>query len=295
VFFVIFVVKISPMNARIYLTFDIEPDYARTTTYRILDQTGPFFDWLCGEKIPATAFVIGKLFEQGHPILDRLHAASIPIEVHGYSHGVDTFGDMHASHAEEIEKGTEAYTKRFGQQPIGYRAPSGIISASDIQLLAKLGYRYDSSVFPMKRPHRFDFSRLPHHPFRWEGTDLLEFPFGLLTSFMPAGLTFMNLLGPRLSAFLGTRRAKGADHYIVDGHFHNLFHDDEALQLLPPRMQWIYRLGRLQGGFTAFKKVVNHWRKAGYEFGNLQQDVLKMEVLHLPVVQIKDFLTTKIT
>ncbi|HBA84282.1 MAG TPA: hypothetical protein DCZ95_09340 [Verrucomicrobia bacterium] len=283
--------------AKVYLTFDIEPDYARTDSYRILDRTAPFFEWIGQEQLPATAFVTGQLLENGHPILDSLQKAGIPVEVHGYSHAAETFGDMHTSHAEEIDKGTEAYLRRFGQQPVGYRAPCGIVSAADIQLLAQLGYRYDSSIFPMRRPHRFDFTHLPHHPFRWEGTKLVEIPFGLLTPFMPAGLTFMNLLGPRLSAILGRYQAKrrvtapGSNSvgYIVDGHFHNLFHDAEALQRLPPRLQWVYRLSRLQGGLPSLQKTVTLWQKAGLAFGNLQQDALSMNESRLPLVQTKIF------
>lgn len=256
----------------ICLTLDVEPDYARSQTLMILDRTDPFFQWVRDAQIPLTVFVTGRLIEHSHPIVDRLQSAGIPVELHGYSHAVPGLGTMHHSHADEIERGTEAYVKRFGRVPFGYRAPSGVISADDVRLLDRLGYRYDSSIFPVRRPGRYDFTGLPNHPFRWDGLHLAEFPVALLTSRIPAGLTFTNLFGPRISAMLMARSAPVPPAPIViDGHFHNMFPEPQALKNLPWGLRCIYSLGQWSGGLAGLRTLVNDLRRRGFVLGNLTQ------------------------
>jgi peptidoglycan/xylan/chitin deacetylase (PgdA/CDA1 family) len=277
-------------SGTVYLTLDVESDYARSPTLMILDRTGPFFKWARDEQVPFTAFVTGRLIEQAHPIVDQLQSAGIPVELHGYTHDVSGFGTMHSSHAEEIERGTDVYEKRFGHVPAGYRAPSGVVSEADIRLLDRLGYRYDSSIFPVRRHGRYDFSNLPHHPFRWEGLHLAEFPLALLTSRVPAGLTFMNLLGSRISSMILARSASASPApVVIDGHFHNLFPAPEALRALPLAFRFIYRLGEWTGGLACLRALVSNLRGRGLVLGNLAQvaQITRSELL--PAVNLTAF------
>lgn len=252
------------------LTLDVESDYGRSSTLAILDKTDSFFDWIRDEHVPVTAFVTGRIIEQGHRIVDRLTAAGVAVELHGYTHAGEDFGTMHESHAEEIERGTAAYQRRFGRTPAGYRAPAGTIGEQDLKLLDRLGYQYDSSVFPVRRPDRYDFSTLPRTPFRWASLNLAEFPMALLTSRVPAGLTFTNLLGPSLSTRLIRRSAAASPApVIIDGHFHNLYTHSAAMSALPWGLRAVYTLGRWSGGLACTRKLVNALRRAGYEPASL--------------------------
>lgn len=274
----------------LYLTLDIEPDYGRGATCRALDQAGPFLDWVRGDQVPVTAFVSGQILDAGHPILDRLVSAGISVELHGFSHTADIYGTMHTSHAGEIRKGTEAYVRRFNRPPAGYRAPAGVISADDLALLAQLGYRYDASIFPMRRPGRFDFSSLPRHPFRWAGLELAEFPVGLLTSRIPAGLTFTNILGPALSAFLVARAtAPAGAPFVLDAHLHNLYSYAPALDALPLPIRWVYRFGHWFGGLSALRTLVANVRQRGFALANLSDTALKADTRLMPVVDMDVF------
>ena len=212
------------------------------------------------------------------------------MELHGYAHDVSGFGTMHSSHAEEIERGTDVYVRKFGRVPTGYRAPSGIVSAADLRLLDRLGYRYDSSIFPVRRHGRYDFSSLPHHPFRWEGLHMAEFPLALLTSRVPAGLTFMNLLGSRISSMILARSASASPApLVIDGHFHNLFPAPEALRALPLAFRFIYKLGELAGGLACLRALVYNLRERGLVFGNLAQVAQITRSEHLPAVNLAVF------
>lgn len=277
----------------LYLTLDIESDYGRSNTYRALEQSAPFFEWIRAEQIPLAAFVVGKILEQGHPIVDTLLEHGIAIGVHGYTHTADTFGTMHTSHAEEIGRGTDAYVQRVGRKPAGYRAAAGVVSGEDVVLLDKLGFRYDASVFPMRRPGRYDFSGLPRTPFRWEGTKLVEVPFGLLTLSLPAGMTFINLLGGALSARLiarQTRRLGGAPAWhVTDLHLHNLFAHYPAQESLPFALRLIYRVGAVAGGLSTLQRLTAGLCRAGFTFGNLEADILRLDTSRLPVVKLACF------
>jgi len=274
------------------LTFDIEPDYGRRPTFGILDKADPFFDWIRAERVPVTAFVTGRIIEQGHRIVDRLLAAGIAVELHGYAHAPEAFGTMHGSHADEIQRGTDAYIRRFGHVPTGYRAPSGVVSADDLRLLDRLGYRYDSSIFPVRRPGRYDFAALPRQPFRWGGLRLLEFPAALLTSRLPAGLTFINLLGPSISARL-IRRAAGPapGPLVIDGHFHNLFTDRPALAGLPWALRAVYTAGRWSGGLRCTRNLVDRLRRAGFKPSDLREIAAHTQATDIPAVELGVFLS----
>ena len=274
-------------SPRMCLTLDVELDYGRADGYAILERTAPFFDWLRGEQVPFTAFVTGQLLEQGHAILDSLQTAGVPIGVHGFSHRAETFGTMHADHRDEIRKGVDAYTKRFQQPPQGYRAPAGIVSRRDIELLAQLGLRYDASIFPLRRPGRYDFTNLPRTPFRWKNSSLVEMPFGLLTHSLPAGMSFINLFGAGPAAGLLRKQALllGGAASIIDLHFHNLFTHWTSLRELPLALQLVYLVGAWRNGLTCLKSLVAKLRRAGVVFVNLETEALSLNPETLPVVE----------
>ena len=273
-------------NHVLYFTLDVEPDYARTRQCALLDRTGEFLAWACDAGLPVTAFVVGLFFEEGRPVIDTLVDGGAAVELHGYRHAAADFGTMDTPHTAEIERGCDAFRRRLGRAPAGYRAPSGIIAHADLQTLARLGFRYDASIFPLCRPGRYDFSRAPRTPFRWRGLDLLEFPGGLLTSRLPAGMTFINWFGAGLSRRLIARAAAGG--FVLDAHLHNLFHNPAALRELPFALRATYQLGRIAGGWTALHRLVDGLRRAGWTFGSLAHAALRVPAGALPDIAWND-------
>ena len=110
-------------NIRVCLTIDVESDYGRSDSYDILDRVAPFFEWINWEQVPLTAFITGRLLERGHAVIDTFQSAGVPIGVHGFEHRTESFGTMNTRHEEEIRRGIDAYVKRIGHPPAGYRAP----------------------------------------------------------------------------------------------------------------------------------------------------------------------------
>ncbi|MDI6895976.1 polysaccharide deacetylase family protein [Methanocella conradii] len=100
----------------------------------------------------ATFFVLGKLANKYPEYIKMLDEAGHEIGSHGYSHtplydlGKDGF-------EKELKLSTELLKSITHKQPLGFRAPSFSINQSTswaFELLEKYGYKYDSSVFPVK-------------------------------------------------------------------------------------------------------------------------------------------------
>jgi len=261
-----------------YLTLDVEPDYARTDRHHLLESLPELLRWSASEAVPVTAFVVGRYFDEGRPVIDTLLNAGADLELHGHRHDPADFGAMNTSHAREIEQGFAAFHRSLNRPPAGYRAPSGIISSEDMALLAHLGFSYDASIFPVRRPGRYDFTRAPRRAFRWREHGLLELPCGLLTERLPAGMTFLNWFGASWGAGRLRARAKETGgHTVFDSHLHNLFHHGPALRELPFGLRLAYHSGRIVGGFKCLRRLVTPLRAAGWTFGSLTRRALALK------------------
>jgi hypothetical protein len=84
----------------------------------------------------------------------------------------------------------------LGKNPLGYRAPQGIINKSEIKFLERMGIRFDSSIFPTYFPGRFNRSKFPKMPFRIKGSALIEMPFSIMGKLgIPMGLSYVQMIG----------------------------------------------------------------------------------------------------
>lgn len=273
-----------------FFTLDVEPDYGRTEHVALLERAGEFLAWARDEGLPVTAFVVGRFFEDQPRAVETLASGGAALALHGYRHALSGFGTMETPHTEEIERGFEAYRRRLGRAPSGYRAPLGILSRADLVTLGRLGFRYDASLFPLRRPGRYDFRRVPRSPFRWRDADLLEFPFGVLLDRLPAGMTFTNLAGAGLGRRL-IARAKN-DRFVFDSHLHNLFHNPAALRELPFGFRAAYGLGRLTGGWAGLRRLVAGLRREGWSFESLEDHALRASADALPSFAWSDIAPT---
>jgi peptidoglycan/xylan/chitin deacetylase (PgdA/CDA1 family) len=102
------------------------------------------------EGLAATFFAIGSDLE--HPDnaarLAELARAGHEIANHSYGHLYDLTRRDRATIRAEIERGIDAIERAVGERPSGYRAPGYTMTDTVFDVLAELGVRYDSSVFP---------------------------------------------------------------------------------------------------------------------------------------------------
>ncbi|HEU4648222.1 MAG TPA: XrtA system polysaccharide deacetylase [Gemmatimonadales bacterium] len=175
-----------------FFTVDVEEHFQVSVFDRVVDRA----DW---ERLPSrveanvdvllelldrhgtvgTFFTLGWIADRKPALVRRIAAAGHEIASHGWWHRrVSTL--TAAEFREEVRRSKQTLEDVAGQAVVGFRAPSfsivpGVEWAFDV--LLEEGYRYDSSLFPIRRP---DYGypaaiTVPHQLERAAGP-LLELP-----------------------------------------------------------------------------------------------------------------------
>lgn len=159
---------------------------------RVEQATGVLLDLLARHGVQGTFFVLGWVAQRVPALVPRIAAAGHEIGSHSWSHPrisrltPDQF-------REELRSSKAVLEAQSGAPVLGFRAPSfsirpGMEWAFDV--LLEEGYRYDSSLFPIRRPD-YGYPSAPPMP------HLLERPAGSLHEFPMATLA---VAGQRLPA-----------------------------------------------------------------------------------------------
>jgi len=151
---------------------------------RVLLNIATILNLLSIYNVKATFFILGWIAEKQPDVVRMIQENGHEIATHGYSHRSVT----ELSREEfkiEIEKSVEILEKISGQQVMGFRAPNYSIIPNTIwayQVLKSLGFKYDSSIFPVKHD-RYGFLTAPRFPFfidLKEHGELIEFPMSTI-------------------------------------------------------------------------------------------------------------------
>jgi polysaccharide deacetylase family protein (PEP-CTERM system associated) len=237
-----------------------------TTTRRILEL-------FATHRIEATFFVLGWVADR-HPALVRdIAAAGHELGCHSYWHRlVHTLTP--AEFREDTRRAKDTIEQIAGVRVLGYRAPTySIVERSlwAIDILAELGFAYDSSIFPVHHD-RYGIPRAPRWPFALSTPHgpLIEYPIatfqlwnhGMNLPFGGGG--YLRLL-PWWYTQLGLLRARSEGVPVV-AYIHPWEIDPEQPRLarrLATRVRHYtnlgktyQRLGRLVrgGAFTSFRR-----------------------------------------
>ncbi len=170
------------------LTIDLEdwpiavlgPEYEITD--RVVENTKRCLRILRWHYVRATFFVLTKVAERFPDLIREIHAAGHEIASHGHGHELLTQTSPRRFEL-DVRKSVEILTDIVGERPIGYRAPAFSIVESTRwagPILAKLGFKYDSSIFPIRHP-RYGIAREPRHIHRWQDCRLIECPLATLS------------------------------------------------------------------------------------------------------------------
>jgi polysaccharide deacetylase family protein (PEP-CTERM system associated) len=181
---------------------------------RIIGNTERVLALLAEARVKATFFVLAWNAER-HPALPRMIAAAgHEIATHGYAHRLVYEIGAEAFRA-DVERSKKLLEDLTGREVVGYRAPSFSVTARSLwalDVLLDLGFRYDSSIFPVRDPlygipnaHRFPF------PITRSGLALTEFPVSTIRAgsrTLPLGGAYLRLL-PYAYTRWGLRRLEG--------------------------------------------------------------------------------------
>ncbi len=255
-------------------TLDLESDYASLlpdVRSRILENPArvrEVLGALGGEGIRGTAFVVGQVIESYPRIIDAFLEHKWEFELHSYSHDTSK-----PDAADELAKGRAAFVRRFGREPIGYRAPQGRISREGIARLVDAGFSYDASTFPSYFPNPFRYLAMPRDPHFWEvdaTRRLLEIPFTSITPFrFTLSTSYIKLLGPGFYRF-AARRFGLPGVICFDSHLHDFIVEEDSYRELPPFWRFIYGRNKHRG-LEVTTGLLDLVRREGYEFRYLSE------------------------
>ncbi|MCL2624382.1 MAG: DUF3473 domain-containing protein [Planctomycetaceae bacterium] len=146
---------------------------------RVVANTRRFLEILALQNVKATFFLLGYEAERYPELVREIAEAGHEIGSHGYAH------QLAFMQSEEVFRDDVARTRKLlqdlsGQAVLSYRAPSFSIGRKTpwaYRVLVEEGYRYDSSVFPIRHDLYGDPNAIVEiHTIETEAGQLIEFP-----------------------------------------------------------------------------------------------------------------------
>ena len=133
---------------------------------------------LAGANVHATFFTLGWIAERYPAMVRRIVDAGHELASHGYGH-LRASDQSLAEFTDDIERSKALLEDIGGHQILGYRAPSFSIGTGNLWALDALhdaGYRYSSSIYPIKHDH-YGMPDAPRFAFYPNGlAGILEIP-----------------------------------------------------------------------------------------------------------------------
>jgi polysaccharide deacetylase family protein (PEP-CTERM system associated) len=142
-------------------------------THKLLELFGDF-------GASATFFVLGYVAQRSPELIREIHAAGHEVACHGLSHKL-IYRQTPAEFEEETRVSKELLEDIIGAGVSGYRAASWSITQESLwalDIICKLGFRYDSSIFPI-RHDRYGIPGASQHAGMIsspDGHEIVEFP-----------------------------------------------------------------------------------------------------------------------
>jgi polysaccharide deacetylase family protein (PEP-CTERM system associated) len=146
---------------------------------RVCRNTDRLLDVFAEHGVRSTFFVLGWVAERYPALVRRISEAGHEIASHGYAHRL-IYDQTRQAFREDIRRAKRLLEDASGTAVAGYRAPSYSITPKSLWALDALldeGYRYDSSIFPI-RHDRYGIPVSARAPYSIErdGGTLVEVP-----------------------------------------------------------------------------------------------------------------------
>ncbi|WP_241692938.1 polysaccharide deacetylase family protein [Haloarcula limicola] len=141
-------------------------DEVTNPTARLEESVDIVLSLLSEYNTRATFFVVGTIAEKYPNLMERIVGDGHEIGSHGHTH-TPIFELNKAEFAEELTRSSDAITSAVGQRPLGFRAPNFSITRKTswaLNVLTSQGFRYDSSVFPVRTP-MYGVTNAPVEPY----------------------------------------------------------------------------------------------------------------------------------
>ena len=245
-----------------------------TRECRIERNVGRILELLAEHNVKATFFTLGWIAERYPQMVGRIVGAGHEIASHGYGH--ERASDLSKEAlSQDVQRAKHLLEDLSGLPVIGYRAPSFSIGTANLwafDVLSRAGYRYSSSIYPIKHDH-YGMPDSPRFAYR-VGCGLLEIPVTTLRvmnrNLPSSGGGYFRLLPYALSRWM-LQRVNREDREPAVFYFHPW-----ELDVNQPRIAGI-------NAKTRFRHYVNLARTEG-RLKSLLQDFRwgRMDEIFLP-------------
>ena len=180
---------VEPVNA---MTIDVE-DYYQVAAFekivapadwgnfesRVRANTQRFLELLAEQNVKATFFILGYEAERHPKMVREIAAAGHEIGSHGFAHQL-AYKQSEAVFRDDVSRVRKLLQDLSGQEVLSYRAPSFSIGRQTSwghRVLVEEGYKYDSSVFPIRHDLYGDPNApVEIHAIETEAGPIIEFP-----------------------------------------------------------------------------------------------------------------------
>jgi len=144
---------------------------------RVVETTNRLLELLDHRNIRATFFVLGWVANRYPHLVARIRSAGHEVASHGYSHRrVYELGPL--AFAKDLDRSLGALSLAGAEPVLGYRAPEWSINDRALwalEILARRGMLYDSSMTPLRLIGNPSYSEIPHSQ-RTPSGEIVEFP-----------------------------------------------------------------------------------------------------------------------
>jgi polysaccharide deacetylase family protein (PEP-CTERM system associated) len=159
---------------------EVDPKSWDRFPLRVERNTHRLLDLFAERGVRATFFVLGWVAERCPDLVRVIADRGHEVACHGYSHQL-IYGQAPAVFRAETVRAKACLEDQVQRSVLGYRAASYSITKDSLwalDILAELGFRYDSSIFPIHHD-RYGIPDSPRWPFRLNTPNrrsLIEFP-----------------------------------------------------------------------------------------------------------------------
>jgi len=218
------------------LTIDVE-DYFQVSAFapyirrdewdtrecRVERNVDRILELLAEREVKATFFTLGWVAERYPQLVKRIVQGGHELASHGYGH--ERVSDLdETAFTEDVTRAKGILEDLGGRPVLGYRAPSFSIGRGNLwafDVLARAGYRYSSSIYPIAHDH-YGMPESPRFAYRL-ANDLLEVPVTTLRmagrNLPSSGGGYFRLLPYSLSRWM-IGRVNRADREAAVFYFH---------------------------------------------------------------------------
>jgi polysaccharide deacetylase family protein (PEP-CTERM system associated) len=209
---------------------------------------------LSARDVKATFFTLGWIAERYPALVRRIVDGGHELASHGYGH--ERASDLsQEAFAQDVGRAKKLLEDIGGQAVIGYRAPSFSIGTGNLwafDTLARAGYEYSSSIYPIKHDH-YGMPDSPRFAYRL-GCGLIEIPVTTLRmggrNLPSSGGGYFRLLPYGLSRWM-IRQINQVDRESAIFYFHPWELDTEQPRIegidLKTRFRHYVNIPRMEG------------------------------------------------